>query len=345
MISLLLSGQVEHPDIEVHLVALNRGGLCDRAEALGVPYRVVNEAGKGFYPLLRDVREALGSIGPAIVHSHRYKENLISYLSSSPRSFRCVVSLHGYEPAAPGWKRLRQELRLRAIHALGAWAGVRYATVSEDLRRTLRISPDRCTLIPNAVETEGHAGRSSQEPGTAPIVGWVGRMVPIKNLDLLLRALHGLPPELGHARLLLVGDGPSRQMVQEEIERLGLVGRVECTGHVEDPKLEMDRMNVFALPSSHEGLPMALLEAMARGLPCVASAVGGIPEAVGDSGAVQLIKSRDASSWTAALADILGHPDRAAALGRAGRELVIERFSLPRAVEAYWRLYQRAAGG
>jgi glycosyltransferase involved in cell wall biosynthesis len=181
-------------------------------------------------------------------------------------------------------------------------------------------------------------------PEAAPVIGWVGRLVPIKGLPVLIEALALLPPALGNARLLLVGDGSERARLEALAQRLGVADRVELAGHVDDPAALYPRMSLFALPSLHEGVPLALLEAMAAGVPCVAAAVGGIPEMAGDHGAIRLVESRAAADWADAFRSVLTDPAAAARLGAAGRERVAERYSLDAVVDAYLALYREALG-
>jgi glycosyltransferase involved in cell wall biosynthesis len=201
---------------------------------------------------------------------------------------------------------------------------------------------DRCVVIPNGVTLPPLAAQAVAAPRAELVIGWVGRLVPIKDLPLLFEALARLPAELASTRLLLVGDGPERAALSALAARLRIADRVEFAGFVDDPARWLARMHVFALPSLHEGLPVALLEAMAAALPCVAAEVGGIPEVDGGSGALRLVASRDAAQWAAALAGLLASPAERAALGARGRARIAERFSIEAVLEAYLQLYRSA---
>jgi glycosyltransferase involved in cell wall biosynthesis len=215
--------------------------------------------------------------------------------------------------------------------------------VSDDLRRVFGFTPTECCVIPNGV-------RIPAEPvdlaatRAAPVIGWIGRMVPIKDLPLLLDAVAALPPALSHVRLLLVGDGPEREACERRAREAGIAARVEWAGFVDDPGAALARMSVFALPSRHEGLPLAMLEAMAAGVPCVVAAVGGIPAAIGDSGAATLVSERTPAAWAAALARVLGDPAEAARSGRSARARVADHFTLERCAERYLGVYRASLG-
>jgi len=340
----LLRAQAARADLELRLIALNPGRLVALAAELGIPAEVAPEAGRGFLPLLRDVSARLARMRPRIVHSHRYKENLLSYLTARRHGARSVVTLHGEEAPARRVARLGLAVRYFGMHSLARLAGARFAAVSADLRARFPMLAGRCVVIPNGVRVPPVESRASDASG-APVIGWVGRLVPIKNLPALLEAVAALPAGLASTRLLLVGDGPERAALAALAARLGIAERVEFAGFVDDATRCFARMHVFALPSLHEGLPVALLEAMAAGLACAATAVGGIPEVDGGSGALRLVASPAASDWTAALADLLADPAVRAALGARARARIRERFSIEATVEAYAALYRSALAG
>ena len=106
----------------------------------------------------------------------------------------------------------------------------------------------------------------------------------MKGLATLLDAVAQMSSNSMRPCLLLVGDGPERSALESQAERLGISERVRFVGFVDDPGHFFNCMDLFVLPSLHEGVPLALLEAMGAGIPVVASAVGGIPEMIGDSG-------------------------------------------------------------
>lgn len=343
----LVEIQTREAGVSPSLVALNEGALVRFARGIGVEVRVVPERGVGFLSLLREIQHALTSLRPQIIHSHRYKENLAAFLLAPKLGLRSVVTLHGEEPAAS--RRARLEIRLRRLvsRALARRAHARYATVSRDLPALLGLGPSQWEWLPNGVALPADAGRFSAARSSGPsppVIGWVGRLVPVKGLPLLLEAVAALPPALSKTRLLLVGEGPERSNLEERSRALGLTQRVEFRGFVQDPAADRARMDVFALPSVYEGVPMALLEAMGSGLPCVAAAVGGIPDALGPSRALRLVPSRSVEAWSLAIGDLLAQPTEAQALGAKARAYVGEHLSLGAVAARYQALYRQVLG-
>jgi glycosyltransferase involved in cell wall biosynthesis len=194
---------------------------------------------------------------------------------------------------------------------------------------------DRTIVIPTAVDAG--AALPARGDGQPPRVITVGRLAAPKDPVTLVRALALIDDAPFHARI--VGDGPDRAAVQEEIRG---IDRVELLGDRRDvPELLADS-DVFVLSSRSEGAPLSILEAMAAGLPVVASAVGGVPELVADGTTGLLVPPGDPAALAAALRLLLTDRDRARRLGAAGQERVRERFDLASLRRAHLELYARA---
>jgi glycosyltransferase involved in cell wall biosynthesis len=224
--------------------------------------------------------------------------------------------------------------------------------VSEDLNRWLgdvvRIPAAKTLFIKNGVDTDKYA------PGGAPaadapfqagdiVIGTVARIQDVKNHRALVDAfaqlrsrLPGLAPRL---KLAIVGDGPLLPAVREQVARLGLDGAVWLPGARADIAAVLHTFSVFALPSLAEGTPVSMLEAMACGLPVVASRVGGIPEVVDEDVQGLLVPVGDVDALTAALARYVQDAALASAHGAAARARVEDRFSLRAMVAGYGALY------
>jgi glycosyltransferase involved in cell wall biosynthesis len=145
---------------------------------------------------------------------------------------------------------------------------------------------------------------------------------------VLVEALAHLAPQQDQLYLAIAGEGEQREALARQIERLGLQGRVRLLGHCEQAAPFLAALDVLALPSFHEGFPNAVLEAMAAGLPVVASAVGGVPEQVLDGQTGLLVPPGDDAALARALARLFSDPPWAARLGCAGRDRVARQFTL-----------------
>lgn len=178
------------------------------------------------------------------------------------------------------------------------------------------------------------------EPG-APLAVYTGRLHDMKGLQYLVSAWPEVLRVRPNARLWLVGEGSYRQALTEQIENLGLAGRVLLTGAFDDVEDFLSAADLFVLPSLEEGMSLALLEAMARGLPVVASAIAANEVLIANGAHGRLVPKADPAALAAAMVELWNHPDEAARLGEQARRRVIAEFSLARMVDDHLTLFER----
>ncbi|MDP2171343.1 MAG: TIGR03088 family PEP-CTERM/XrtA system glycosyltransferase [Rhodocyclaceae bacterium] len=178
------------------------------------------------------------------------------------------------------------------------------------------------------------------------LVGTVGRMQTVKNQTLLarafIRALELEPPLKARLRLVMVGEGPLRAEAQQLLEQAGVAELAWLPGERHDVPEILRGLDCFVLPSLGEGISNTILEAMASGLPVIATQVGGNPELVIEGQTGTLVPTSDPEALARALIDYASNPDHARATGRAGRAAVERRFSMEAMVAAYQGLYDRS---
>jgi glycosyltransferase involved in cell wall biosynthesis len=199
-------------------------------------------------------------------------------------------------------------------------------------------------VIPNGVPLS---------PAVAPrgggqgVVLFVGRLRTRKAAAVLLAAFVRVRKRLPSARLVLVGNGEQQSAIAARIGALGLGDAVELAGALgrEATQERFTRADLLCLPSTYEGFPLVILEAMAAGLPVVATAVAGVPEAVRPGETGLLVEPEDAEGLAGALLALLEDPQRARAMGEAGRRLLEQRFTIGHATAAYVALWQRLTAG
>jgi glycosyltransferase involved in cell wall biosynthesis len=172
----------------------------------------------------------------------------------------------------------------------------------------------------------------------------VARLRPEKGHDTLLEAAVRIVEVFPDVRLTIVGDGPLRADLEARVAGLGLEGRVRLAGHQEDVAAELREHDVFVLPSRSEAFPNSVIEAMATGLPVVASAVGGIPELVDHGRNGLLVPPGQSGELAEAVIGLLRRPSFARALGRKARVDVLTRYSFDRMVHQFEALYLAEIG-
>ena len=170
----------------------------------------------------------------------------------------------------------------------------------------------------------------------------VGRLIPIKGHDVLLRALARVRQQLPEVTLEIAGDGPLEPELSATVSRLGLGERVSFLGRVAPPGPVFERAEVVVVPSFGEGFGMVALEAMERGRPVVASDVGGLPEIVADGRTGLLVPPGDPEAFAAAIVELAGDPARAADMGAAGRKRALAEFSQERCTDRIEAIYGAA---
>lgn len=237
-----------------------------------------------------------------------------------------------------------------------------YVALSRDLEDYLvlriKVPAERVTQLYNGVDTlkfkpsaQGSERPSGWTFGDGPhwVVGTVGRMQTVKNQTALVEAFLGLlarhPPLRERLRLVLVGDGPLRDQCAARLAAAGAQDLAWLPGDRDDVASIMRSLDCFVLPSLAEGISNTVLEAMASGLPVIATDVGGNADLVGHGQTGLIIPPDDLNALTDALEQMTEAPDVAAAMGRRGRDLAQARFSLQSMVTRYHDLYTRHLQG
>jgi sugar transferase (PEP-CTERM/EpsH1 system associated) len=231
-----------------------------------------------------------------------------------------------------------------------------YCAVSQDLQRyivqTVGVPAARITQIYNGVDTElflPEFTQSQLEPASADesamVVGTVGRLQPVKDHVTLIKAFahakQSSPGDMRGARLVIVGEGPCRDQIAAEIARHGIEPSVSMLGERQDVANVLRTFDVFALPSLVEGISNTILEAMASGLPVLATRAGGNPELVAENETGQLVSPGDWQTMATWLIEYARNAPLRRRQGRAARKLAGDRFSMTAMVQSYLELYDR----
>jgi glycosyltransferase involved in cell wall biosynthesis len=318
------------------------GAMADEFREHGIVVgRVPKGAGLDATLVPRLVR-ALREHRADVVHTHNPLPLIYGAPAARLAGAAAIHTKHGINPGSRGHRMLRRAAA-QLTHAF-----VAVSDTTEAQAREQHDAPERrLTMIANGIRLDRYhpdpaaraATRAELGLGDAWVVGTVGRMDDFKNQSLLVRAM---APLLGKdVRLVLVGDGPSRSIVEAEVAKLPDPSCVVLTGRRMDVPRIVPAFDVFALSSKSEGLPLVVPEAMAAGLPIVATAVGGLPSVI-EEGTTGLLVPVDEAALRTALKRLIDDRALAAAMGAKARETALLRYSSERMVEAYLELYDRA---
>ena len=241
-------------------------------------------------------------------------------------------------------RNLYRRLGLASAHRLV----VPSARLESIARKAWAQPPSRVTRIANGIAVPRYSPPPAQEiPGLDPrpgeiVVGTVAGLRPVKNLPRLVRAFAAMTSR--NARLVIVGTGPESERIAAEARARGVGDRLVMPGFLPDPARWIGRFDIFALSSDSEQFPISLVEAMAAGLPAVATAVGDVAHMVADDNRPLIVEAGDEPAFAAALDSLAERPDLRRAIGRANREKAAADYDESGMVERYARLYGEAIG-
>jgi glycosyltransferase involved in cell wall biosynthesis len=261
-------------DIELKVVLLNHGSLEDKLRSENVDVSVLDETLYGTFTLIKKFYQLCLAFQPDIIHSHRNKEHFIGGLVARQITARSVRTVHGDI-------EIDRSIKNRLLIALDNWVGNRLQSnivaVSEELRQKLaqRFHDKKLITINNSlniqnVESSANEKTASLKNPRAFNIGFVGRLVPVKQIDLLLDIANELNKLTDDVQFHIVGDGPLKNSLKALVIKSGLQDHVSFYGFQENTAPFIKAFDFLLFTSKHEGLPMAMLEAMALKTPVLA---------------------------------------------------------------------------
>ncbi|MHB8067028.1 MAG: glycosyltransferase [Desulfobaccales bacterium] len=327
------------------------------------PQALISQAGLGYrvfpmgasfldlrvlWPLVRQLRRE----PPDVLHCHLVRANLYGPIAARLAGLRAVIcTIRGIDEYITGPGLMPRAVRL-AERLTAGWAA-KYVAVSEAARQAmikrLGLAPGKIVTILNAVDLtpwqRPRSGRAAVRAalGLEPdalVVGSVGNLLPLKNYGSLVRWFGELAARFPRMRLLIVGEGRERRTLERLVTELRLTDKVRLPGFRADIPEVLGAMDIFAFPSLSEGLPRAVMEAMAAGLPCVALDVGGNAEAVVDGETGYVLSPEDAPGFKEALVRLLKDGGLRKKLGETGKKRAFALFNPRRLATQYAELYR-----
>ncbi len=311
----------------------------------GVPVSPILVPQRGYLQERREVRRLLELIRPDIVHTHGYRTDLLDSGIARRLGIPTVTTVHG--SSRMSWRTAVYEaLQFRLLRRFQAVVAVSRPLVAAV--RQARVPPERIRLVPNAwdgrfrplprVEARNALGL----PLDAFIVGWVGRLIPVKGCDIFLGAVNELRDLPIHASI--IGGGPEQERLQALVAESGVRARVHFHGYMEAAAKFYRAFDVWVLSSRSEGTPMALFEAMAADVPIVATAVGGVGDTISEAEAC-LVRPEDPGALAACLRDIHSGRLRTRERVEAARTRLVEQFGPEQWIERHVEVYRSLLGG
>ncbi|MDW8130620.1 MAG: glycosyltransferase [Bryobacterales bacterium] len=321
-------------EVAVHCIA-GAGPLAADLERAAIPVRIHARPRRAL-TLVRLFLDFRGG-RPDVVHCHNIAPTVLGALAATLARVPCIVATrHGTATRNPRFER-KFWLAARLCHRVVAVS----RSAAERLAVAAWARADKLVLIPN-----GAPAPAPPPPGTSPAgrtdaftLISVGRLHRVKDYPTLLRAVAPAAVELPALRLLVLGDGPERERLESLANALGLAGHVRFLGVQRDVGRWLASADAFVLASISEGLPLALIEALAAGLPAIVTDVGGMPEVVRCCGSGIVVPPAQPEALAGAIVALARDPARLRSLSEAARRCYAAHFTLDRMVADYFRLY------
>lgn len=318
-----------------------RHPLLGELRAGGVEVDAVGVAPRAYRVERQAVRKAIAEFAPQVAHTHGARVDVLDAPVVRHARVPTVATVHGF--TGGGWKnRFYEYLQRRSFRRSDAVVAVSTPMAVE--LAAAGIAKERLHTVPNAwaggeQPLDRSVARSTLHLSGVggPVIGWVGRLTEEKGADVFIEALARLG-DTG-ATGVIVGDGPDRARLEALAVRRCGDGRVLWPGVVRPADRVLSAFDVFVLSSRTEGTPMVLFEAIAAGVPVVATAVGGIPGVVGPAEA-ELVRSEDPDALAAAIRRTLADPKSARSRGDAAQSRLASHFGLAQWLDRYDEIYR-----
>jgi len=339
---------LSRPEFEPSLCCLlETGPLGEELKAAGLPVATLgfrNVVGPRYFAAGLALARLASLRRADLIHAYLFAANVVAPLAGLIAGIPVITSRRdmGF------WQKRRHLWANRIGNLLSARITVNSLQVREYVLKREKADASRVVLIHNGVDVSSFGAPVERRisPGRRIVIGALGNLRPVKGYEHLLRALGELSRR-GHDCEVRIGgrtiDPAYERSLRELAAASGLLGRAVFSGEIVSAGDFLRSLDIFALPSLSEGFPNALLEAMALGLPVVATAVGANSEVIRDGVDGFLVAPADAAALSGRLEELIADPVRAAGLGRSGRERAQRKFSAERMCRKLEELYRQVA--
>ena len=353
-LTLLISKLALRPDLNLSIVLFNHGKLEKELVKFGIPVEVFPESEWGSRRIFSELVRTFKRSRIQLVHTHKHKDTVLAALAAKKSGVSHVVrTVHGLREPFAGWPAIKMSLyeavegvvRRCCVEAL-----IGVSSHIENVCKT-QAAVRRVVCIRNGIELAGVPTRTDRwvvrnglgVDSKTCLIGTLGRLTSVKGLPYLMKAAGILLQHGVKVKVLVVGDGPLRQELERQTLDLGIGESVVFLGHREDTHELMQAIDIFALPSLSEGIPMALLEAMGASRAIIASRVGGVPEVLENGAEGILVEPKDVDGIVEGCLRLIRDPTAAERMGQLARRRVERDFSAESMADKVASLYLQLA--
>ena len=334
----LICNLAKRPEFKISSILFNENRLVTELRRSGIDVMVLPERQWSATRILNHLVRFFRHHEIDIVHTHKYKDNILGAVAAKIAGVPHVVrTVHGLSEPFKGIESLRMRIYELCDRGVTHLCVNKLIAVSSDIEKVLcvKYGAQRVIRIHNGIDLEvlsksrarDEVRRELGVDSKCLLIGTVGRLTAVKGHEYLLKTAQLMLQKRRNVKFVIVGDGPLKVELQSLAAQLGITENVAFLGHQDDACALMEAMDLFVLPSLHEGIPMVILEAMALGRPIVASRVGGIPEVITDTVHGLLVSAGDPAGIAQACLKLVGDRNLAERYGQAGRARVEQQFS------------------
>ena len=344
MVYQLSKGLSENPNIEVMVLLLNYGMLAEKLKTNQIKVEIIDESKYSFWQIVKIANRLVDNFSPDVLHSHRYKENLISWIVSfGRRRMKLIATQHGMIETTGSIKNIISRFRSLLSYYLISCCFEHTVFVSSEMQKSLvnkfGFNERRVSVIHNGIN---YPDIILSRSGTRMIVGSAGRLFPVKDFSLFVKIANLIVKQNDAIDFVLAGSGPQRFILEEKVKKLGMQDRFKFIGHQDDMDSFFKKLDVYINTSTHEGIPMSVLEAMSYGLPVIAPKVGGFPEIIENGISGFLVDSREPIEYSSKIIKLMDKNFQNI-IGFNARKVVVDRFSRQTMTKQYVKLYNGLA--
>lgn len=330
--------------VSLMVVLLNNGRLATFLKKQGIETCVIDETKYSFIQILYQFAGIAGKFRPHVIHSHRYKENILALLAKPlGGGTRFITTVHGL---SEGPSKLKTRLLSRINQLLLRLFFDRIVAVSDDIRSFFineRSFPeDKVIRIYNGIDIPS-VNQKKQRKDKTVTIGSAGRFVPVKDYFLMVDIASKLCSRRKDIKFILAGDGPERKNIESRIKACEIDDNFLLIGHVDDMSKFYAAIDIYLNTSLHEGIPVTILEAMSYSIPVVAPDVGGLPEVIAHDKTGFLVRKRNAAEFAGVIENMIGNNESLKTLGQNARNRFEHFFSNNHMAKSYLELYESLA--
>ena len=350
MLSLLKS----IPDLQISAILLNEGKLASNLRAAGFDIYVIDESKNNFLEILRKTIKILNENKIQILHTHRYKENILgAFAKKRCKRISLVQTVHGASEPFTGLKKINSIIYSKLNKFMSAKYFDCIIAVSHDLERhiSLKRANVKIMTVHNSIDIQSlkiqkcpsEIKRALGFSNETILIGSAGRMMPVKGYDIFIEMAAAISEKYSQVKFILVGDGPLKRDLMRKAKDKGLGDIIAFPGFRDDIIDIINALDIFVMTSHHEGIPMALLEAMGLHKAIVSTAVGGITEVIEDNISGLTVDSRNPLDLASACMNILEDNNLKQRLGDGAFRRVLAEFSGNNQKNRLYQLYSSLA--